>query len=225
MKLSCIIPAYNEAPRIGAVLKTALAHPMINEVIVVDDGSTDRTCEIACSVPGAQVIRLQENRGKTCAVVNGLRRATGSHVLLLDSDLVGLGAGDLDRLIAPVASGHADVAISLRRNAPMLWHFLGIDYISGERIMPFAILSGHLDTMEALPRFGLEVFLNRLWIGQELTISVAQWPAVSSPHKSAKRGGNWLGIRADLAMLRDIFRTVSPFEAAVQIHALRKGAR
>ena len=46
-ELSCIIPAYNEAPRIAAVLEAVLAHPLITEVIVVDDGSQDNTAEVA----------------------------------------------------------------------------------------------------------------------------------------------------------------------------------
>lgn len=218
--LSCVIPAYNEAPRIAAVLASVVDHPAIDEVIVVDDGSSDGTAEAAAAVPGIRLIRLEQNRGKSWAVSVGIEAAAQDLVLLLDSDLLGLGPEALDALIAPVRSGQADVSISLRGNSPWPWRAIGLDYISGERVMPKALI-GAAEDLRALPRFGLEMHLNRRWIAAQSRIAVVRWNAVASPWKGAKRG-RWAGILADVKMLADMFRTVPLHRAAAQIQAMRR---
>jgi hypothetical protein len=190
-------------------------------VIVVDDGSTDATAAVAGAVPGVRVLALARNAGKTRALREGLRQVAARHVLLLDADLVGLEPRHVSALIGPVLAGRADVAISLRENAPRAWRVIGLDYISGERVLPMDLLRPHLDALGALPRFGFEVWLNRLCIRQGARIAVVPWPGVASPYKSAKLG-LIRGARADAAMMRDIFRTVSPIEAMGQIVAMRR---
>ncbi|WP_339108006.1 glycosyltransferase family 2 protein [Thioclava sp. GXIMD4216] len=219
LSVSCVIPAYNEAPRIRNVLEAVLCHPAVEEVIVVDDGSTDGTPEIVGALPSVQLVRQTQNGGKTAAVARGIREARGSHVMLLDSDLLGLTGLHVSQLLDPVRSGAADVAISLRRNAPALWHMIGLDYISGERVLPRAWL---LDGLEALPHFGLEVHMNRLLIRKGARLAVVEWPDVDSPYKHAKLGSWAAGLRADAAMLADMFRVVSPLEAGGQIWSMRK---
>lgn len=219
-RVSCIIPAFNEAPRLGAVLREVVGHPAIDEVIVVDDGSHDGTAEVAAAVAGVRLYRLPENRGKSWAVSVGIEAAAHELVLLLDSDLLGLAPEALDALIDPVRSGAADVSISLRGNAPGLWRLIGLDYISGERVMPKALV-GAAEELRALPRFGLEMHLNRRWIASRQRIAVVPWGAVASPWKSAKFG-RWAGLAADYRMLRDMFRTVPPLRAAAQILAMRR---
>ena len=85
-------------------------------------------------------------------------------MLLLDADLVGLRPADVTALVRPVLDGSADVAISLRGNAPRLWRMIGLDYISGERVLPMDFLRPHLGALVDLPPFAFEVWLNRLFI-------------------------------------------------------------
>lgn len=222
--LTCILPAYNEAPRIGAVLDAVAGHEMIGEVIVVDDGSTDGTIAIAedyaARHDAIRVIVQPQNGGKTRAVVAGIEAARGTHLMLIDTDLQGLDAVHLSALIAPVTEGRAGASISLRRNAPRTWRVLGIDYISGERVMPRAILADQIEALLALPRFGLEVFMNDLWLEAGFPIAVVPWPEVDSPLKSAKHG-RLTGIAADIKMMRDIFRTIPMHHTLRQIFAMR----
>lgn len=217
---TCLIPAYNEAARIGAVLDAVAGHSWLSDVIVVDDGSTDGTGDIA-RASGARVIRTTGNLGKTMALVQGLGRVSTSHVVLIDADLTGLTGAALTALIDPVRSGRAAAAISLRGNAPRTWRLIGLDYISGERVIPRAILAGQDAELSRLPRFGFEVFLNRLLIAQGDPVAVVKWPAVASPSKAAKRGV-LAGLWADAEMMADIFRTIGPLECLRQIMALRE---
>lgn len=217
--LTCLIPAHNEAPRIAGVLDVVMDHPMIARVIVVDDGSTDETAAVA-EKAGALVLRLSPNRGKSTAIAVGLAEVMTSHVLLLDADLTGLRAGHLTGLIAPVQAGRADVTLSLRANAPRLWQWLGVDYITGERVLPMAMLTPCLEQIAALPRFGLEVFVNTRIKAAGLRVAIVAWPGVASPAKGIKRGW-WTGLVADAAMIRDILRTVSAATVLRQILYLR----
>lgn len=219
--VTCIIPAYNEAARIGGVLAAVAGHPEIAEVIVVDDASHDATAEVAGAARGVRLIRLPQNRGKTCALAEGIEAAGEPLLLLLDADLLGLTAAAVSALLAPVRAGRAEVSISLRQNAPRLWQMIGLDYISGERVLPRAQLAGRTEVLRTLPRFGFEVHLNALWIESQARMAVVRWNDVQSPYKHAKMG-LLPGLRADAAMMGDILRTISPLGALAQIRALRR---
>jgi glycosyltransferase involved in cell wall biosynthesis len=218
--LTCLIPAYNEAPRIAGVLAAVAGHAALQAVLVVDDGSTDGTADVARGC-GAMVLRTPGNLGKTAALAHALAQVRTTHVLLLDADLIGLTAADVTALIAPVLSGAAQASLSLRGNAPRTWRLIGVDYISGERVVPMAVLRGHLETLTRLPRFGFEVFLNRLLIMHGHAVAVVRWPGVASPSKASKRG-LWRGMMADVRMMRDIAGTISVRDMVGQIVALRR---
>ncbi|MGP3695709.1 glycosyltransferase family 2 protein [Rhodobacter sp. NSM] len=220
VRVGCLIPAYNEAARIGRVLAVAAGHPLIDRVLVVDDGSTDGTAEVARAA-GAAVLAMPRNGGKTAAVAAGIEALDCDWLLMLDSDLEGLDREALSALLLPVLRGEAKVSISLRGNAPLVWRLIGLDYISGERVLPRAQLAPRTEALRALPRFGIEVFLNRIWIAEQSRLAIVPWPRVSSPSKARKRG-LLRGLLADLAMLADIFRTIPATEAARQILALRR---
>lgn len=221
-RVTCIIPAYNEAARIGKVLEAACAHPLINEVIVVDDASTDGTAAVVRKFPSVRFLSHAANRGKSAALHSGyaaMEGASDAFVLFLDADLVGLTPENLTDLITPVLDGSADVGISLRGNCPWVWRMIGIDYISGERVMKRDLLAPYMEGVSRLSGFGFEVFLNRLIIRERKRIRVASWKNVGSPYKLQKFGF-FKGVRADWRMMRDIFKTVSPFEAVGQIVAM-----
>jgi glycosyltransferase involved in cell wall biosynthesis len=220
IRLSCLVPAHDEAARIGAVLAVLARHPLIDEVIVIDDGSADGTAEIARSHPRVRVLQLHPNRGKTAALAEGLRHAAGQHVMLIDADLIGLDDAAITALAMPVLHGRADAAISLRGNAPALWRLIGLDFISGERVFGRHLLVGQEGRMADLPRWGFEVFLNDLWLGAGVRLAIVRWPDVASPAKAAKHG-MLRGVRGDLRMLADIVRVAGIARVVGQIAGLR----
>ncbi len=110
MKVAAIIPAYNEAKTISAVVKVAKSNILIDEVFVVDDGSLDKTAAVAREV-GANVVRIKNNQGKGRALEIGVQRVDSEILLFLDADLVGLTSGHIDNLLKPVMSGEADMTV------------------------------------------------------------------------------------------------------------------
>lgn len=132
-KLSIIVPAYNEARSIGRVieklgkLKTAAPY----EVIVVDDGSSDGTGDIARAVTGLDIVvhGHKDNLGKGAAVRTGIEKANGSHVLIFDADDE-YDHRDIPKLIEPLFEGRAEVVYGVRMRGfgtihPTFIHALG----------------------------------------------------------------------------------------------------
>lgn len=208
-RISCVICAYNEAPRIGAVLAVACVHPLLDEIIVVDDGSTDGTAEIVAGFASAQLIRCAENQGKSAAMAVGIAAAQGEWLMLLDADLKGLTAADISALALPVLQGNAQVSLSLRQNSLLAFRAIGLDFVSGERVVKKTSLSEVLQDVHGLPRFGVEVFMNRRIIARQLPIAVTHWPHVTQARKTEKLG-YWKGIRAEWRMIADLLKAVYP---------------
>ncbi|HRJ89916.1 MAG: glycosyltransferase family 2 protein [Blastocatellia bacterium] len=122
-KTSIVIPAFNEEDRVGASISTILAYINANginaELIVVDDGSSDRTsetAEAACSkfpeIP-SRVIRYEPNRGKGFAVKTGILAAEGEIALFSDADL-STPIEEMPKLVDPIKAGDLDVTLGSR---------------------------------------------------------------------------------------------------------------
>jgi glycosyltransferase involved in cell wall biosynthesis len=131
MKLSVIIPVYNEAATIQEILQQVRAVELAHEIIIVDDGSTDRTRELLKAEeaqPGTIVIYQAVNQGKGAAVRTALDRATGDIILIQDADLE-YDPRDYAALVRPIVEGRVKVVYGSRflgpRKAMLFWHMLG----------------------------------------------------------------------------------------------------
>jgi glycosyltransferase involved in cell wall biosynthesis len=222
--ISCVICAYMEAPRIGAVLSVVAGHPLVKEIIVVDDGSTDATAAVVSRFSSITLVRLVENQGKSRALAAGVRAASGELILYLDADLKHLTAADISALVEPVLSGEADMSISIRKNSLPLYRAIGLDFVSGERVIPRSLLAGHFEELEKLPPFGIEAFMNGRIIDEKLRIRVVRFENVINTRKSEKLG-TWRGTLADWKMALDVLRVISPLGIMRQNYAMLALAR
>ena len=121
MKVSAIIPAYNEERTISQVVEAAKGCSLIDEVIVVDDGSCDSTYQKAKEA-GAKVIKLEKNKGKGQALKYGIAHTDAQILVFLDADLIGLKSSHLQKLILPVLNKEAEMVIgSIDRSSLGEW--------------------------------------------------------------------------------------------------------
>ncbi|GER79460.1 MAG: glycosyl transferase [Anaerolineaceae bacterium] len=131
MKLSVIIPVYNEVENIKEILKRVKSTQKASEIVVVDDGSQDGTRDILSKLDGVDKVRVilhEKNQGKGAAVRTGLDAATGDILLIQDADLE-YDPRDYPILLQPIEEGLADVVYGSRflggpRRVAMYWHMV-----------------------------------------------------------------------------------------------------
>ena len=154
-RVAAIIPAFNEERTIGDVVTAVKQSGLVDDVLVVSDGSRDATGRTA-RAQGARVVELPENLGKGGAIAAGLAATDARVILLLDGDLVGLTGRHVEDLLRPVLQGAVEVSVGQIKPDFMQRVFPNF---SGQRAMRRAVL-------EAMPDldstgFGIEAALSR----------------------------------------------------------------
>ena len=166
MRVSFLIPAYNEASTIEQVLDRVDALDFEKQIVVVDDGSLDETADIVERWRAGRenvVLVRQRNQGKGAAIRTAIRQIDGEIVVIQDADLE-YDPSDVPSLIEPIRTGAADVVYGSRlsggkpQRAYMFWHLVGNRFLS---LMTNVLYNTTLSDMETgYKAFRAEVLLS-----------------------------------------------------------------
>src|SRR4051812_41526568 len=135
MKLSVVIPVYNEAATIAALVERVRAVPVDKEIVIVDDCSKDGTRDVLRTIPNVTVLMHEENQGKGAALRTGFAAATADIVIIQDADLE-YDPNEYPRLMQPILDGRADVVFGSRfaggetHLVLYFWHYLGNRFLT-----------------------------------------------------------------------------------------------
>lgn len=118
-RVCAIIPAYNEESTVTEALRPIIACPLVDRVLVISDGSHDRTVD-AARAAGAEVLELPRNGGKGAALLAGARLTECEILLFSDADLSGLDDSSYRSLVAPVLAGEVAMMVAVRDRGALL---------------------------------------------------------------------------------------------------------
>ena len=206
LRTTAVVAAYNEEGTIADVLRALTKSPLIDEVIVVSDGSEDKTVDIARTFEGVRTIALKENHGKGYAMAVGVANSTNHTLFFCDGDMYNVTEDHIRALILPVLEGKCDMNIGVRDRGDVA-NFLHLrakcgPVLSGIRVMKRAVF----DTVpvQYQSHFKIEAALNcfcaRAGFRQQQTII----HGLNHVLKESKRGLRD-GLQARWRMSREVF--------------------
>jgi glycosyltransferase involved in cell wall biosynthesis len=184
MKLSIVMPVYNELASIREILQRVQALPHTKEILVIDDGSLDGTRELLRDLAGGEirVFFHAVNRGKGAAVRTGFAHARGDVVVIQDADLE-YNPRDIPALLVPIERGEADVVFGSRflggpHRVLNFWHYVGNRVLTLLSNMCTNVNLTDMETGYKLFRRGvlqqIEIECDRFGFEPEITAKVAR---------------------------------------------------
>ena len=157
LRVSAIVPVFNEEKTVSKVIEALLKNPLIGEVIAVNDGSEDESLKkLEEFADGITIVNLKINHGKGFALASGIKKAAGDIVAFWDADFTNLSNDHIETVLNPVLTGRAQACIGYRHST---MHVPMFKNLSGQRAYRKKDLLPHLENL-AQTRFGAEVYLN-----------------------------------------------------------------
>ncbi len=204
--MRAIVPAYNEEATVIGVVEALIRSQILDDVVVVDDGSTDRTSELARAA-GATVVKTPRNRGKGGAMLYAIEQCCpyDEHVAFFDADLLGLRPDHVRRLVNGAELGY-DMTCGLRDKGPVqnVLQLTCSPVITGERVLARWVI-------DALPLscwsgYSIETAMNDTVVRNGGRTALVFLDGVSMRTKSQKTG-IFKGVRDHYRMAKQIVRT------------------
>ncbi len=209
-RVAAIVPAYNEQETLAEVLTVLKAIPLIDEVIVVSDGSTDETVAIARGMK-LKTIHLRRNQGKAAAMAMGVAHTRADLLVFVDGDIMNLTAAMLDELIRPVLDDRSDMNVGIRHRGRILdaFHRTFGPLLSGIRCLKREVFEAVPE--EQIAGFAIETGLN--WACRQLGMRTTTTVFFHLRHLvKEKKRGFWRGARARVEMFVSVFRAYLALE-------------
>lgn len=191
--VTAVIPAYNEAEHIGDVLHVLEQTPVLAQIIVVDDGSTDNTGAVVKAFGRRdrriQLICLPANRGKGGALVAGANAGRHDLVMFLDADLIGLRPENVRALSEPVQQGVSGMTLGIFKNGRRQtdWSHKLTPFLSGQRCLRWSLFRDTPGLEDA--RWGFEVALSLYAWRKHCPVTAIPWPGVTHAMRLEKMTG------------------------------------
>jgi glycosyltransferase involved in cell wall biosynthesis len=209
--IAAILPTYNEEFNVSGVLEVLRATSMLDEIILVDDGSTDNTAEIlnqtATIDRRVRVIQHGKNRGKGQAIFSGWAATNASILLLLDADLKNLNPEHIQALLAPVIEHRADMTLGLfhgGHRSTDFSHWL-TPFLTGQRGVRAELLK--YVSRDAAAGYGFEVALTVAAGQQKFRTRVVALKGVWHPSSEYRtERGYWNGNLTRFRMYGQVIR-------------------
>lgn len=206
LRIAALIPAFNEERNIRRTVQFMRSIEEIDQIVVVSDGSDDRTADIVREEYGVDLVDLEQNVGKGGALRAGLKQTTAQVILLLDADLVGLTKAHVAALLAPVLDGRAKTTMGVFREGRVMTDLAQrvAPQLSGQRAILRELLDGApMDDA----RYGVEVAINRHLEDQGVDIFEVELFNVSQVVKEEKYG-LVQGLRKRFSMYYEVFKAM-----------------
>jgi glycosyltransferase involved in cell wall biosynthesis len=206
MKTAAIVPAYNEEPNIGAVLAVLKECRDLDEITVVNDGSTDNTAEVAKGY-GVKVVDLPSNVGKGGAMKAGTLCTDAEVLLFIDADLIGLTPKHVSLLLEPIISQKAQMSVGIFDHGRVAtdWAQKVTPFLSGQRAMLRSVIENipHIESK----RYGVEMAISRQANKEHLTVCKVNLENMGQIMKEEKMG-LIKGLKARMRMYWEIIRSL-----------------
>jgi len=218
MSTTCLIPAYDEATTIGYVLSQLSQVSAINQIIVINDGSTDNTTQITRQFNHVTLITHKMNLGKSASIKTGLQVAKNSTIFLCDADLIQLELSGLNKALQIYQTHSLDLLILRRHPTPLLNRIFKANLmLSGLRLLSSNSLASVLN--HPLLPYQIELAINVYMLTHHKSIAQALIP-YSDLHKITKLGYvrgflQEISMYASLTKLLDYWKQLFTFNPPI----------